>query len=592
MQSPQFLSAGVQHSLIVKIPQLTGDTLIAVRIDDQPVQYESISDSTIRVQSFFSVAGEHSIALVYQNGKQLVSDVFVYPGWTVLLPSIVAIALALVYRQVIFSLFIGVWFGVWILSGLSLSALAQSFFDVVSIHVVRALIPADGDTSHVMIVLFTLIIGGFVGVIAQNGGAAGLVEMFKKFARTSRSGQFVTYILGLLFFFDDYANALVVGNVMRPITDRLKVSREKLAYIVDSTSAPVASLMFVSTWIGFEVGLIQEAIDSIGELALSGYEVFIYSLPYRFYPVFALVVVFLSILSRREIGPMYTAELHAHQQDRTRILFAGEINEQERKIALNALIPLAVLLFVLFWGLIVTGEGETIAEIIASSNSYVAMLWASIAGSVAAIFLGILTRVQTVSTALESWIEGVRTMMIAVVILVLAWTLSLVNEHLHVAEYLANLLKAEMSPIFLPAIVFLVCAVASFATGTSWGVMAIFLPLVIPLTWSILSYAHLINTDVGWTIFYATVSSILAGAVWGDHCSPISDTTILSSMASGCDHIEHVRTQFPYALIAGIVAIFGALIPIGFGIPLWVVYLSSLLLLFGCFRFLGRKVEP
>jgi len=554
---------------------------------------------TLVWQAMLDESGETEVVLQFSNDVIAIQKTKTLPGWTTTLPALIAIGLAFITRQVILSLFAGIWFGAWLLYAFSIEGIYLSIFDVVSRFTLHAIAPPSGNSDHAAVLLFTLLIGGFVGIITKNGGAYGLVKRFQRFARSATSGQLTTSFLGILFFFDDYANALVIGNVMRPIADRLRISREKLAYLVDSTSAPVASLMIMTTWIGFEIGLIQDAVAKIPGINQSGYEIFIASLAYRFYPILALVLLFIVILLRRDIGPMWKAEVKARQQAES-VVYATPENEGtlephssaevHKHYAASALIPLAILLGVLFWGLLTTGSGNTLSQILGSANSYQAMLWASIAGCIAAIAMGVLLRNFSIAQSMKAWMEGVQQMMVAAVILLLAWGLAEVNHTLGTATYLTSLLSDTIAPIWLPTTVFVLAAFASFATGSSWGVMAILMPLVIPLTWSVLETYHLTGTSSALSIFYATVGSVLAGSVWGDHCSPISDTTILSSLASGCDHIEHVRTQLPYALLAGVVAIFLGLLPTAMGIPWWGALGIAILVLLGFVRLLGKSV--
>ncbi len=540
----------------------------------------------------FPKSGRYNIQLRFFNDV-IAKQTTTLPGWTTTLPAILAISLAFTTRQVMLSLFAGIWLGGWVIYGFSIAGIWQSLLDSISRYTLHAIAPPDGSSDHAAVLLFTLLIGGFVGIITKNGGAYALVERFRRFAKSATSGQLTTSVLGILFFFDDYANALVIGNVMRPIADRLRISREKLAYLVDSTSAPVASLMIMTTWIGFEIGLIQDAVDKIPGVSQSGYEIFIASLAYRFYPILALLLLFTLILLRRDFGPMWRAEIrsrgskgqHANIQQSE-----SHRDPPQRRYASDALVPLGILLGVLFWGLLSTGTGNTLSEIIGSADSYRAMLWASLAGCVAAVSMGLIHRNFSIADAMKAWLEGVQQIMVAVVILVLAWALAAVNDQLQTATYLTHLLSDAISPTWLPTAVFLLAAFASFATGSSWGVMAILMPLVIPLTWSALELNHLTNTAVALPIFYATVGSVLAGAVWGDHCSPISDTTILSSLASGCDHIEHVRTQLPYALLAGILSICCGLIPVAIGVPWWIALLLATLALIATVRIIGKPV--
>ena len=245
---------------------------------------------------------------ILSNGEVIQSQSLrVIPGWFSIIPPLLAIVIALMFRRVIPALFLGIWVGAWGIVELSFFGLGKGLFDGFQIYVRDALADAD----HASIILFTLMIGGMVGIISKNGGTQGIVNKIVTWANTAKRGQLVTWFLGLIVFFDDYANTLVVGKTMRPVTDKLRISREKLAYIVDSTAAPVASLALVTTWIGYEVGLIGDATDKIGVISESAYSIFLNSLAYSFYPIFAIFFVFMVAFSRRDFGPMYKAELRA-----------------------------------------------------------------------------------------------------------------------------------------------------------------------------------------------------------------------------------------------------------------------------------------
>ncbi|NND70750.1 MAG: Na+/H+ antiporter NhaC family protein, partial [Rhodothermales bacterium] len=456
----------------------------------------------------------------------------------------------------------------------------------------------DGD--RVSIILFSLMIGGMVGIVTRNGGMKGVVNLVVTWATSRKRGQLVTAILGIAVFFDDYANTLVVGNTMRPVTDRLKISREKLAYIVDSTAAPIACLAFVTTWIGYEVGLIGTAIDQIPEITASPYGIFLNSILYSFYPLFTIAMVFAVSLFGKDYGPMLKAERmalsagHTVGEGDTSIADSQDPatipDENKPTRAINAVLPVLVLVFGVLFGLFITGEGDSVREIIGSSDSYKSLMWASLASVLVGAALSIGQRILTVEQTVEAWFGGLKSMLFAMIILVLAWALSDLTAVLNTATYLVSVLGDAIAPGLLPAIVFVLAAATAFATGSSWGTMGILMPLVVPLTWAVLSANGMADAS-NYHILYSSISCILAGSVWGDHCSPISDTTILSSLASGCDHIEHVRTQLPYAMFAGLTAIIIGTIPTGFGLPWWISLLVGVGLVIMVVRLIGKDPE-
>lgn len=522
-------------------------------------------------------------------------------GWLSILPPLLAIGIALIFRQVIPALFIGIYFGAAVAYGLSLSGLWYGLLDTINVYVMEAIAPPDGSTDHASIIVFTLMIGGMVGIISRNGGMKGVVNKVIGFASNPSRGQVSTGVLGIAIFFDDYANTLVVGNTMRAITDRLKISREKLAYIVDSTAAPVATIALVSTWIGFQVGLIGEAVGGIEGLDQSAYNIFLNSIPYAFYPILAIVFVFAVALTGRDFGPMYKAE----QRSRTegKVLRDGanvdsaaagseemEPKEDKPERAFNAVVPIIVLVGAALVALYITGSGDTIQDIIGSADPFSALVWGSLLGVLVAVILSIGQRILSLGETMDAWYTGLKAMLFVLIILVMAWALAAVTEVLHTGDYLVSVLGESLPPAMVPALIFVVAAATAFSTGTSWGTMGILVPLAVPLTWAILQTNGMASPE-NYHLLYASTMSVLAGAVWGDHCSPISDTTIISSMASGCDHIDHVRTQLPYALFTGGVALLLGLLPIGLGLPWWLALpICIAIAIAGLFIF-GKKVE-
>lgn len=467
-------------------------------------------------------------------------------NWLAILPPLIAIILAIVTREVLMSLIMAVFVGATIIAGNPL----EGFTSLLNTYIVGALT----DRWNVSILIFCLSIGGLIGIIDRNGGTKGLANLLVKKAVTVKSALFTSWLLGVAIFFDDYANSLIVGNSMRPITDRLGISREKLAFIVDATAAPISSMALISTWVGMELGLIQEGIEKLG-LNLGAYDIFLKSIPYRFYSVLALIFVLIIIFTGRDYGPMKKAEIKAIKN---KILDEKEEELYESKWY-NALIPFLVVIGVTVFGLYQNGggfQGLSIQEAFSNADASMVLLWASLAGIFTAWSLSLMTKSLTISEISDAFVEGVKSMAVPAMILSLAWTLGAINGELGTGDLMVKIIGHNLPTFMIPMVMFLVPAIVAFSTGTSWGTNAIVMPIAIEL-------AYLTG---GIDLIVPTIGAVLTGAVMGDHLSPVSDTTIMSSMASGCDHISHVKTQIPYALtIAGVAIIFG-FIPAGLGI--------------------------
>ncbi len=597
LDAPRVVLRGTPFTVGVEVPEAGIAIPLSVRVDGRsfPVVADDDGGLVARVES----ASTGSVVLeLTDTGASLASATTrLIPAWVSVVPPIIAIVAALVFRQVIPALFFGLFFGSVAVIGFGPTGIFVGLLEAFQVYVVEAL----ADPDHAAIILFSFMIGGMVGIITKNGGMQGVVDHMVKWATSPRRGQTTTALLGLAIFFDDYANTLVVGNTMRQVTDRLRISREKLAYIVDSTAAPVSCVALVTTWIGYEVGLIDAAIGQIAELDMAAYSVFLSSIPYSFYPLLTMFFVLAVANTGRDFGPMLAAETRART---TGQVMAENANVDERAAdareldpktdkphrAINAVLPIAVLIVGVLSGIYVTGEGDTLRDIVASTDSYTALLWASLLGAVTAAVLSGLQRILTLSETMDAWYAGARSMFYAMIILVLAWSLSSVSGVLHTADYLVSVLGDSLVPGLVPSIVFVLAGLTAFATGSSWGTMGILMPLVVPLVWAVLQTNGMAQPQ-HFHILYSTVSCVLAGAVLGDHCSPISDTTILSSMASGCDHVDHVRTQLPYALLVGVVAVLLGSLPAGFGVPWWIALLAGAGVLFAVLRFLGTEVE-
>lgn len=517
-------------------------------------------------------------------------------SWTSILPPLVAIGIALIFRQVLLALFLGIWCGAWLAAGLTFDTLFSSFFTTLSDYIVTA----TADASHMSIIIFTLLIGGMVGIITDNGGTRGVISAITRFIKTKVHGQLITALMGFIVFFDDYANTMVVGNTMRPLTDKLRISRAKLAYLVDATAAPVATVALVSTWIGAMVGFIADAEAKMPNFNESAYSVFINSLPYNFYAFFTILFVILIAWSGRDFSTMLKARINLykakHQPELDRYnLWKEKIkkDQQEEKEShwLNAVIPIAVLVFGCVGGLWITGEGDSIQAIIETADSYKALLWGSLLSVVVAIVITLSQKLLNVEEMIEGMMEGMHTMFDGLLILVMAWALSAITVELGTADYLMSVFGDALNPYWLPTLILVLSALTAFATGSSWGTMGILMPLVVPLAWEIGNSSGL-PFEVTHEIIYASVSAVLAGSVWGDHCSPISDTTILSSIATQCDHVEHVNTQLPYAMIVGVISILGMAGMLVLGIPWWVIYPMGVAVIIAIIYTFGKNPDP
>lgn len=530
-------------------------------------------------------------------------------GIFTLIPPIVAILLAFITKNVVISLFIGVLSGGFILNltGFNVfGALTQAFLDFIN----RAL-NSLSDPWNAGIVMQVLVIGGVINLVAKMGGAKAIAEALAKKAKTAKSAQLITWFLGICVFFDDYANSLIVGPIMRPVADKMKISRERLAFIIDATAAPIAGLAIISTWIGLEVSLISEGFESIGVEA-SGFGVFLQTIPYRFYNILILAFIVITIITLREFGPMRKAEISARKlKDLTNeeiAVTSSHMDELEPKEGVklsiwNAIVPIGALIIsaiVAFYysgySSIMAGDDiaikaivtnsplsfKAILEVFAASDASIALLQSAIFSTVVAIVMAVWKKIFTISEAIEVWIDGMKGLIITGVILILAWSLGSVIKELGAAEYLVEALNGAIPAFLLPSLIFILGAIISFSTGSAYGTMSILMPLAIPL-------AYKINPEMSFVI--VSTSAVLTGAIFGDHCSPISDTTILSSMGAGCSHIEHVKTQMWYALFVAAITILFGYIPAGFGLPIYIVLPMSCVALFIGVMIFGKKVE-
>lgn len=607
---PKVMQEGKEESIYLSIKQAPLSLAeLAILINGKPVEVALVEGKG----GFLFTPAKGEKGFLIESGtfkKQVDIPVVSFPPWMSILPPLIAILLALIFREVVVSLFLGTFAGSAVLAiyaGAGVQGLFTGFLTVIDTYVINALM----DTSHLSIIVFCLLIGGMVGVISKNGGMQGVVNWISKIATTVKMGQFATWLLGLVIFFDDYANTLVVGNTMRSITDKLKISREKLSYLVDSTAAPVAALAFITTWIGAELAYVEGSIVGLEGFpeGQSAYGVFIRSLAYSFYPLLTLAFMLMLIFTGRDFGPMLNAEVRARETGEVSRRDPSGSEEDTLKHfqplpditprSFNAIIPILVLIFGVIAGLYTTGydpevwnneqQGflKKLSTTVGNSDSYKALLWASISAVSVAILMTLAQRMMSLLRVIDTMVGGFKAMFAAIIILILAWSLQGVTVDMQTAGFLTELLGDQLSPAWIPAIVFVLAALISFSTGSSWGTMAIMYPLVLPLTWEV-GMSQGLEAEMVLPYLYNAVSAVLAGSVLGDHCSPISDTTILSSLACSCNHIDHVRTQLPYALTVGVVSLAIGTIPTSFGMPVWISFLAALGILFVIVRFAGR----
>jgi len=531
-------------------------------------------------------------------------------GILTLLPPLVAIALAFITKETVLSLFIGVFVGEFMLCCNDLNIIStaiNAFLDLGS-----QVISCMADPWNAGIILQRLLIGGVIQLITKMGGAKALADAFAKRADTPRKAQLFTWVLGLCVFFDDYANSLIVGPIMRPVMDKLKVSREKLAFVVDATAAPVAGIAIISTWIGLEISLIAAGFQSVGVTNVTGFGIFLQTIPYRFYNIFILLFIVISALTLYEFGPMKKAEQAARARKENEEIIVPEAPGFDEvkpvegiKLSIwNAIIPIGTLiigaLIAFYWSgytTILGGEDQAlitlmktaplsfdgIFQALSQSDASVALFQAALLASIVAIVMAVGEQILSIEDAISEWIGGMKTIVITGVILLLAWSLGGVIGEVGTADYLVGVLSSTIPAWIVPALIFILGALISFATGTAYGTMSILMPLAIPLAWAVST------GDMNFTI--VCTSGVLTGAIFGDYCSPISDTTILSSMGTSCNHIDHVQTQIYYAIFVACVAIFIGYIPAGLGIPWYICIPIGVVVMFIGLRILGEKVD-
>lgn len=464
-----------------------------------------------------------------------------------LLPPVLAVGLAIATRQVLLSLFLGVWMGTTMLAGWN------PLVGLVDVWRAYA-VPQMADSWNASVLLMMFILGGFAALLERGGGAHAFAEALKGKITDSRRGQVLSWAGGLAIWFSDSTNPVVVGPVLRPVTDRVRISREKLAYIVDATSAQDPALIPFTAWGAYIMSLIAKEFQPLG-VSQSPFSAFVAAIPWQLYSLTALVMVLVIALTRLDYGPMRRAEIRAAVEGKV-FRDGAKPLRQEVSVQLPAgagptiwdmVAPIVVLLGTIIFMLEWTGGFPKVGflEAFSKASTMPSLIMGFFLGSVTAGYMAVRSRVFTASQALDVWLDGARGMVLANLILILAWSIGSICKAVGTAKFVVSAATGILNPALVPVVIFLVGAFMSFATGTSWGTFAILMPLAVPLA-----------VHVG-TPVHAAIAAVISGGLFGDHCSPISDTTILSSMGSTCDHIDHVNTQLPYALTSAFAAAVG-----------------------------------
>jgi len=457
-------------------------------------------------------------------------------GWLSILPPLFAIFLAIKTKHVYISLTLGIWLGWTIIHGWN------PFLGIV--RTVDICVSVFKDADNTRVILFSSMIGAIITFTQFSGGMKGFVNWIvnKGLVNTRKSAGLLAWILGLIIFIESSICVLVSGAVSRPVFDKLRVSREKLAYILDSTSAPKCIIIPLNAWGAFVLALLaSQGIEEPVKLFAS-------SIPFNFYAFAAIFLVLIVIITGKDIGPMKEAEIRVREdgkliRDGAEPLISDDVVMMKEKQgvpprAVNMILPVAVMVLMMPVVLFITGRGN-----IMNGSGSLSVLWAVICGAGTAAVAYRIQKIMTVKEITDVFMKGVGGLVPLASLMILAFAIGDTCDALGTGPFVAQAAKSTLNPGIIPAVLFIISCFIAFSTGTSWGTFAIMIPIAVPMI-------HLIGLHPG-----LIIASVLGGGVFGDHCSPISDTTIISSMASATDHIDHVRTQIPYALAAGAFAI-------------------------------------
>ena len=479
-----------------------------------------------------------------------------------LLPPLVAIILALITKEVYSSLFVGIVVGALLYSGFKFEGTVTQIFE-------GGIIKVLSDSYNVGILIFLVILGSVVCMMNKAGGSAAFGRWASKKIHTRVGAELAAIILGVLIFIDDYFNCLTVGSVMRPVTDKHNVSRAKLAYLIDATAAPVCIIAPISSWAAAVSGFVE------GE---DGISLFVHAIPYNFYALLTIFMMVAMVLMKVEFGPMGVHETNALKGDiyttpaRPYANAAEDEKSNPRGKVIDLLIPIVSLVICCVIGMIYTGgffSGTDFVTAFSQSDASVGLVLGSFFGLVITIVLYLIRRVMNFRDCMACIPDGFKAMVPAILILTFAWTLKAMTDSLGASVFVSAIVKSSAGGLmnFLPAIIFVIGAVIAFATGTSWGTFGILIPIVVN-----------VFSGTNHELMIISISACMAGAVCGDHCSPISDTTIMASAGAQCEHVNHVSTQLPYAMVAAAVSFLTYIIA-GFVQTAWIALPAGIILM-------------
>ena len=484
-----------------------------------------------------------AIAFAAADGDEAVNY-----GALCLIPPLVTIVLAFVTKQTIISMFIGIWLGATIMGGWNpIDGLIGSFTGYI--------IPSIADSWNAGMLVIMALIGGFMYMLSACVVAEAFGRCAEKVANSQKKGQLMAWIAPFVFIFNQVC--LLVGVIMRPVTDKMKISRVKLAYITDAMGAPLVSMSPISDNGVYLVGLLAAEIAAVGLTGVGAYDLYFGMFQFNLYGVFSVITVLMVILFGLDVGPMYKAEKRAREtgmtygEDDNLIAQPPESNiPDEYNLTLrNFLVPMLSLIITIFACIFYTGRiwENGISGVFSHANIQMSIAMCFLAGSIGAGVIGIRTKLITLGEAIDRWTKGAASMMQVIMILVCAWSISTLTKSMNIGEYLTDLVHGTIPAALIPAILFIIGVVVSFATGSSWGVWALGLPIAVPM-------AHTLGLSIP-----LAIGAVVSGGLFGDHCSPISDTTIQSSTSACCDHLQHVKTQLPYAITVGVASLIGFL---------------------------------
>ena len=517
-----------------------------------------------------------------------------YYGVLSLVTPFIAIVLSFITKQVVLSLATAVFVGATIING---GNLFHGFLRTCDTYIVGT----ATDTWNATLLIFILSVGGLIAVMSKMGGTQAMALTLAKKAKNARNSLIITWIMGIIIFFEDMANSLIVGPTMRPVTDQQKVSREKLSYVIDSTAGPVTDMALISSWVAYEIGMISIAFTTVGIKDGNAYGMFLQTIPYRFYNIFAVAMVIIIILMQRDYGPMYQAEKRARltgklYEDTARPMMSKELDamnvaEGAPLRMCNAIVPILTFIIVTLLAIWYTGGGlkeplsiAGIQNAFGNSDSASSILYAVLFTYVVSIGMAAAQRIMSLKECIEVWLGGCKELLLTVTILILAWSSGSVMSDLGTGDFISGMVGNSIPGLILPAVLFLVSCCVAFSTGTSYGTTAIMIPIAFPLAMGVTGGA----VD---SLAVTTIAAVTCGAIFGDHCSPISDTTIMSSMGSASDLMDHVRTQIPYAVTAAIVAAAVGFLPAAAGLSPLIIIPIGIAVLAVIVRILGKSTR-